>query len=146
MMTLPPERDLPGGDRMADEILAGVEPARPAPGRSRALLAVLVAAAAVVVVALVLVQLLPLGRETAPAEPSPSPVVSAEPGTVADLGGGNTATVSSVMVLESYPVQFVYVGEVVVRRPRTRSGSTGSTTGNGRRKPRPRPPSRRRRR
>lgn len=112
MMTLPPERDLPGGDRMADEILAGVEPARPAPGRSRALLAVLVAAAAVVVVALVLVQLLPLGRETAPAEPSPSPVVSAETGTVADLGGGNTATVSSAMVLESYPVQFVYVGEV----------------------------------
>lgn len=59
-----------------------------------------------------MILVLPLGRETAPAEPSPSPVVSAEPGTVADLDGGNTATVSSVMVLESYPVQFAYVGEV----------------------------------
>lgn len=71
MNTLPPERDLPGADRMIDDIVRGVDPAEAEPARTP-YLPYLAVAAAVTLVALGVVAVQMMGRGTMPAVPGPS--------------------------------------------------------------------------
>lgn len=77
MTMLPPERDLPGADRMVEEIIAGVEPVRTeAPNRRPWVILGAAAAVALVVGGVFAVQGLRGG--TSPAEPAP-PTATAPP-------------------------------------------------------------------
>lgn len=72
MTTLPPERDLPGADRMVDDIILGAETAEAAPAR-KPYLPYLALAASVTLVALGVVAVQMMGnRPTIPAGPGPS--------------------------------------------------------------------------
>ncbi len=79
MTMLPPERDLPGADRMVEEIIAGVEPVHTeAPSRRPWVILGAAAAVALVVGGVFAVQGLRGG--TSPAEPAPPTVTTAPTG------------------------------------------------------------------
>ncbi|AQP47688.1 hypothetical protein BW730_09480 [Tessaracoccus aquimaris] len=93
MTMLPPERDLPGADRMVEEIIAGVEPVRTeAPSRRPWVILGAAAAVALVVGGVFAVQGLRGG--TSPAEPAP-PTVTATPPTGAPTPATPTASPSA---------------------------------------------------
>lgn len=128
MVTLPPDRELPGADRMVEQILDDVEPVRPLPARRRGLL--LVGATAVVALGVgggvaivgltaqppaVPAPATPAPSTPAPAGPSGEP--SAEPWEEVDLGDGNYAIVFDPAGRHHRPQGFSpfaieYVGQV----------------------------------
>ncbi|GAA3866897.1 hypothetical protein [Tessaracoccus defluvii] len=109
---LPPERRLPQPGAMIDRVVAGAE-TPPSRGRGRVLVAV-AAGVGIIALAVAVSQVVRGGQVAVPADPTgaPSPTVTALPLQRVDLGAGHWAQVAAGAVLESYPEQYVLVGQL----------------------------------
>lgn len=109
---LPPERRLPRPGAMIDRVVAGAE-TPPSRGRGRVLVAV-AAGVGIIALAVAVSQVVRGGQVAVPADPTgaPSPTVTALPLQRVDLGAGHWAQVAAGAVLESYPEQYVLVGQL----------------------------------